>query len=271
MNQFHDTGKWRRRYSAEAKTQVEETEDLLNIVEKDPESPLSDVDIARKMLTEADAKLDAVGEDALDMTVLEASLKPVYSRTLSMLKERSANITRELNKTDRRLERLNPKIEQVTGYVEAATDAVKRIREGRKELRKLKAEASKEARKAKREAKREAKGLKRTEGKLPVHQAVDDMLDKMSNSAALPRGILDTEVFESGRFKRRVFNYTNEERRQLYDMGVLRSDLYGVMYSSYDDIASRLSLQKMFGSDDPKDTIAQITDEYDSLIANARS
>ncbi len=271
MNQFHDTGKWRRRYNAEAKTQVEETEDLLNIVEKDPESPLSDVDIARKMLTEADAKLDAVGEDALDMTVLEASLKPVYSRTLSMLKERSANITRELNKTDRRLERLNPKIEQVTGYVEAATDAVKRIREGRKELRKLKAEASKEARKAKREAKRAAKGLKRTEGKLPVHQAVDDMLDKMSNSAALPRGILDTEVFESGRFKRRVFNYTNEERRQLYDMGVLRSDLYGVMYSSYDDIASRLSLQKMFGSDDPKDTIAQISDEYDSLIANARS
>jgi len=271
MNQFHDTGKWQRRYGKEAKTQVEETEELLNVVEKDPESPLSDVDTARKMLTEADAKLEAVGEDALDMSVLEASLKPVYSRTLSMLKERSRNISRQMNETERRLDRLNPKIEIVTGHVEAATDAVRRIRDGQKTLRRLKAEASKASRKAKRGEKSAKKSLKRKEGKLPVHLAVENMLDKMSNSSALPRGVLDTEVFESGRFKQRAFKYTNEERRELYSLGVLRSDLYGVMHSSYDDVANRLSLQKIFGSDKPDDTIAQIKTEYDSIIADARN
>ena len=43
------------------------------------------------------------------------------------------------------------------------------------------------------------KSLRRTEKKLPVHSYVEDLVDKLGKQDRIPRGILESEVFESAR------------------------------------------------------------------------
>ena len=270
MNQYHDTGKWQRKYRSERTSQVEETEDLLKSLEKE-QAPYADIDEARKMLTEADAEIARIGPDALNAAVLDARQKPVYSRALSKLKERQNNINREINKLDRRLARLDPKTEKLDAMVQAARQAVVARRQTRVALRQIKKEADKASSKARRQAKSARKSARRTEARLPVHLYAEQLVQRLSKQTQMPRGILDTEVFVSGRAKSRKIILTNEERREAIELGLLRDDLYGVMYHGYDDVASRIALRKNFGSEGPDDVLRSIRDEYDSLLANARS
>jgi len=61
-----------------------------------------------------------VGDDALDAAVADAATKPVYSRVLSKLQERQRQIVKQMNRIDRRLERLDPKINKVSQAVASA-------------------------------------------------------------------------------------------------------------------------------------------------------
>ena len=271
LNEFHDTGKWRRRYKAERTSQVKDAEDLLEELEVETGgAPVADIDSARTMLTELDNDLARVNEDALNATVYEARSKPVYSRVLERLKERQRNLIREGNRIDRRIERLNPRVDRLNEAVVAADQAVKTIRETRKLIRELKREADKVTRKERRNVKKAAKSLRRTEKKLPVHSYVEDLVDKLGKQDRIPRGILESEVFESARAKTRKIILSNEERRRAINLGLLRDDIYAVMHSAHEDISSRLALRKMFGTEDPTDVIRDIRDEYNSMIANAK-
>jgi len=271
LNEFHDTGKWQRKYRKERQGQVKDAEDLLDELEVEPGgAPVADIDSARTMLTELDDDLARVNEDALNATVIEARSKPVYSRALERLKERQRNLAREANKIDRRLERLNPRVDRLNEAVVAADEAIKHIRLLRKNIRQLRKEADKVTRKQRRNVKKAKKSLRRTEKKLPVHMYVEDLVDRLGKQDKIPRGILESEVFETGRAKSRKIILSNEERRRAITLGLLRDDIYGVMHSAHDDVAARLSLRKMFGTEDPKDMIREIRDDYNSMITNAR-
>ena len=271
MNQFVDTGRWQRKYTAERKSEVEQSEDLLSALEKeDGGAPLADIEEARRMLTEADNELALVGDDALDAAVADAATKPVYSRVLSKLQERQRQIVKQMSRIDRRLERLDPKINKVSQAVASASDAVIRVRNGRVALRALKKEADKNVREQRRGVKKAKKNLRMQQGKLPVHSYVEDLVDTLGKQNKIPRGILESEVFVSGRTKTRKIILSNEERREAINLGLLRDDLYQVMYSSHEDISQRLALRKMFGTEDVTDVARSIRDDYDSMIANAR-
>ena len=274
LNEFHDTGKWRRRYNRERQPlrgQVKDTEDLLDELYAEPGgAPVADIDSARTMLTELDETLARINDDALDATVIEARSKPVYSRVLERLKERQRNLARESNKIERRLERLNPRVDRLHEAVVAADDAIKRVRGLRSSIKQLKNEASKVARKERRNVKRAKKSLRRTEKKLPVHMYVEDLVDRLGKQDKIPRGILESEVFESGRAKTRKILLSNEERRQAINLGILRDDIYAVMHSAHEDISARLALRKMFGTEDSTVMVREIRDDYNSMIANAR-
>ena len=272
MNQFHETGKWVRKYTSERTEDVEGAEGLLSHLEGETGgAPHADIQEARMWLTEADNELARVGDDALDAAVADAATKPVYSRVLAKLRERQAQITRQTNKIERRLERLNPKISKTAEAVEAASAAVLRVREGRVRLRAARKEANKVVKAERKGVKKAKKALKRQQGKLPVHMYVEDLVDKLGKQNKIPRGILESEVFASGRTKDRQIHLTNEERRQAIEMGLLRNDLYGIMHSAHDDIATRLALRQVFGTEDVNDVIRGVRDDYNSMIANART
>ena len=271
MNQFHDTGRWTRKYTGERTKDVEGAEGLLSHLEAEKGgAPHADIQEARMMLTEADNELARVGDDALDAAVADAATKPVYSRALAKLKERQAQIARQTSKLDSRLERLEPRLAKVSQAVDAASQAVLRVRQSRVGLRAAKNEAAKGVRAERRNVKKAKKSLKRTEAKLPVHMYVDDLVDKLGKQSKLPRGILESEVFASGRTKDRQIHLTKEERREAIRLGLLRNDLYGVMESAHEDIATRLAMRKVFGTEDVNDIIPGVRDEYDQMIAQAR-
>ena len=271
MNQFHDTGRWTRKYTGERTRDVEGAEGLLSHLEAEKGgAPHADIQEARMMLTEADNELARVGDDALDAAVADAATKPVYSRALAKLKERQAQIARQTTKLDSRLERLEPRLAKVSQAVDAASQAVLRVRQSRVGLRAAKNEAAKGVRAERRNVRKAKKSLKRTEAKLPVHMYVDDLVDKLGKQSKLPRGILESEVFASGRTKDRQIHLTKEERREAIRLGLLRNDLYGVMHSAHEDIATRLAMRKVFGTEDVNDIIPGVRDEYDQMIAQAR-
>ena len=58
LNEYHDTGKWRRKYNRERQGQVKDAEDLLDELNAEPGgAPVADIDSARTMLTELDETL----------------------------------------------------------------------------------------------------------------------------------------------------------------------------------------------------------------------
>ena len=338
MNQFHDTGRWTRKYTGERTKDVEGAEGLLSHLEAEKGgAPHADIQEARMMLTEADNELARVGDDALDAAVADAATKPVYSRALAKLKERQAQIARQTSKLDSRLERLEPRLAKVSQAVDAASQAVLRVRQSRVGLRAAKNEAAKGVRAERRNVRKARRTLRRDYGlgqaggnpnkdwlsanykldletyqklgkeevtingqtydidagkafkteirqthksqgivkkgtgkKLPVHEYVDDLVDKLGKQSKLPRGILESEVFASGRTKDRQIHLTKEERREAIRLGLLRNDLYGVMHSAHEDIATRLAMRKVFGTEDVNDIIPGVRDEYDQMIAQAR-
>ena len=271
MNQFHETGKWTRKYTKARTSDVEDAEGLLSYLENaEGGAPHADIVEARMMLTEADDALARVGDDALDAAVADAATKPVYSRALDKLKERQNQINRQVNRIDRRLERLDPRITKVNQAVAAASDAVIRVRESRKVLRAAKKEADKGVRTERRNVKKAKKSLRRQEKKLPVHLYVEGLVDTLGKQNKIPRGILESEAFESARTKDRKIILSNEERREAIRLGLLRNDLLGIMYAAHDDISKRLSLRKVFGSETSDDVVSGVRDEYDHMISQAR-
>tara|TARA_R100001594_G_scaffold38894_1_gene70355 strand:+ start:2514 stop:6707 length:4194 start_codon:yes stop_codon:yes gene_type:complete len=272
MNQFHQTGRWTRKYTAERTQDVEGAEGLLSHLENEAGgAPHADIQEARMLLTEADNQLAMVADDALDAAVADAATKPVYSRALDKLRERQRMLARQTNRVERRLDRLDPRISKLDEAVGAASEAVVRVREGRVKLREAKKEADKAKRAAQRDVKKGKKKVRRTDAKLPVHLYVEDLVDKLGKQNKLPRGILESEVFASGRTKDRQINLTNERRREAISLGLLRNDLWGVMYTAHEDIATRLAMRKVFGAENPDRIIAGVRDEYTSLAAQARN
>ena len=272
MNQFHQTGKWTRKYTGERVKNIKGAEELLSHLENEAGgAPHADIQEARMMLTEADNELAMVPEDALNAAVADAASKPVYSRALDKLRERQRIIARQTNRIDRRLERLDPRITKLDEAVIAAEAAVVRVREGRVALRKAKQEADKAKRASQRDVKKAKKGLRRTEGKLPVHLYVEKLVKTLGENNKMPRGILESEAFVSARTKDRQIKLTNEQRREAIQLGLLRNDLYGIMYAAHDDITTRLGMRKVFGTENVEDVIAEVADEYTSLAAQARA
>ena len=106
---------------------------------------------------------------------------------------------------------------------------------------------------------------------LPVHMYVENLVDKLGKQNKIPRGVLETEAFASNRTKDRQIHLTNAERREAVRLGLLRNDLYGVMHSAHEDIAARLALRKVFGTENVDDIIPDVKADYQSLIDQARN
>ena len=78
---------------------------------------------------------------------------------------------------------------------------------------------------------------------------VDELVDKLGNQQRVPNGVLQQEHFASARSKERQIMYTKEERRKAVELGLLRNDVYQVMYSAHKDLSARLAMRHVFGED----------------------
>ena len=269
MNQFHDTGKFRRKYTKERASEVEQTEDLLSTLEKEG-APTKDIRDARTMLTEADIALENVGEDALNAAVIQASHQPIYNTVLAKLRGRKEVVTKRLNKLNKELEKLEPKVDALSEAVESATVKKKAARDAGPLLRKMQKEKAKIAKAARKDVKKAKKSLKKTEAQLPVHEYVRELVDKLGKQTKIPRGVLETEVFASGRTKDRQINYTNKERREAVRLGLLRNDIFSVMHSAHKDLSTRLAMREIFDTEQVSDIVRRIEDDFDQMIVEAR-
>ncbi len=269
MNQFHDTGKFRRKYTKERASEVEQTEDLLSTLEKEG-APTKDIRDARTMLTEADIALENVGEDALNAAVIQASHQPIYNTVLAKLRGRKEVVTKRLNKLNKELEKLEPKVDALAEAVESATVKKKAARDAGPLLRKMQKEKAKIAKAARKDVKKAKKSLKKTEAQLPVHEYVRELVDKLGKQTKIPRGVLETEVFASGRTKDRQINYTNKERREAVRLGLLRNDIFSVMHSAHKDLSTRLAMREIFDTEQVSDIVRRIEDDFDQMIVEAR-
>ena len=278
MNQFHETGHWVRKYTRERKSEVEQAEDLLTTLEGEG-AAYKDINEARGILTDADIRLQNVQEDALTSAVVKAETEKPYNVALARLRGRKEAITAQLNKTEGRLGKLEPRLKVLSEAIESTRLHKQTIREQRvilnslrKEALKTKQKARTGVKKAKRALKKSTKkGLKNPRGRLPVHEYVEELVDKLGKESKIPRGILEAEAFASARTKDRQIILSKEERREAVQLGLLRNDIYGVMHNAHDDLSTRLAMRQVFGTENSKDVIKAVHTDYENMINSARA
>ena len=266
MGQFHEVGKWQRKYKKNVGTLENKLEELEQV---EGGASYKSIDDVRRMLTEADNQLENFHEPALTSAVHEASLRPVYNQAIAKLKERQRMIARETQRLNHRLERLGPKVDALDDAVRAADDAHRNLQGRTKLLKEARKKAAAEARDAKKETKKKKKSLRKVEKKLPVHEYVEDMVDRMGKQQSIPNGFLEAHHFASARTKDRQLDLTNEERRQFIELGALRNDVYGVIRQAHQDISTRLAMRELFGTENVNDILKELDVHYREMLQDA--
>jgi len=279
LKQFHNTGKYERKYRRKAKSDVKDAEDLLQSLEAEPlGAAKEDIDLARTMLIEADIEADkglkALQAEALDAAAVEASLKRVYGPQIDRIRGRLGQMDKQIKALDKRVESFNPQIEKLTGLVDKAKIRQAQIERLRVDIRAAKKAADTEVRKARRGVRKAKKGLKKGEAKAPVHVYVDELVNNMSKGVArgqIGQSFLDPSIYTSGRTMWRQIEWTAAERSELVDAGILRGDVMDVMQTAHTDLSARWALKDTFGSEDLTDVVNDIEVDYKRLIDEARA
>jgi hypothetical protein len=226
----------------------------------------------QEKLTAADNELANTFDDILADAQKQSEL-PITSERITRLKERMRALDQRINSLDNTIGSMTARLEHLNQKVQTAKSAKDALKSAVSAARKAKAESAKGAKKAKREVKVAGKKLAATENRAPVHVYVDDLLLKLGDRQRDPFAGADSELFESGRTKRRIFKLDSAQRREAVSLGILRDDLYGILQDTIEDLSSRLSLRMAFGNMNEKDLIAKLTkdinDDYDQIIAKA--
>lgn len=182
---------------------------------------------------------------------------------LHELRKRRTFLEKKIHQDELRLARIEERL--ATAKAEKG-----RAREATHEAARLKREARGERRRQGRLADRIRKKALKTSGKPPLDDTVDQVLMNMRGNK-LPSGVLDRDVFESGRVKSRKLKLTSEQRRRAEEAGFLRDDLYGVLDRQYQDLSARLALQETFGTQEWKDVLTQVRGDYAAIRNRAKA
>jgi hypothetical protein len=198
-----------------------------------------------------------------------------------------AQIEERTRVIERAAERLNTVKETLAKASEARLEAArvyKTMREGAKNSKIDVAAARRELRKAARAAKKhagdtvgkveaEVKGNKPVDVRETVRRSITDYIDELvtalSKTENLPRGVMEHQLFQTGRSKERRIHYTTEQRRRAEELGILKADLFENRLRAYQDIGARVALRKTFGEEDMKSTLSTIRREYDTAAQQA--
>ena len=275
-NQYHDTLSGRSRIGKQRQAAVTEAEALLKMTDElGSEASKAEIEWARANQIKADNDLARTGEDALTEAVDKAAKLPVSSRRLATLRERIRTLDNVIKAKTDMLTKLDARLGRYEKIVNEATANKQNLMDLQKLQRKMLKDAQKESGKAKRAERKLKRQVKKENAKAPLHEYVEDLLDKLGNNEADAFGGFDSEfITVSGRTKRRHLRLTKEERREAIRLGILRDDLYGILGKSNDDLSTRLALRDIFGNksegDIVKDTIRAIKDDYNALINRAK-
>lgn len=276
-NQYHDTLSGRSRIGKQRKAAVTEAEALLKMTDElGSEASKAEIEWARANQIKADNDLARTGEDALTEAVDKAAKLPVSSRRLATLRERIRTLDNVIKAKTDMLTKLDARLGRYEKIVNEATANKQNLMDLQKLQRKMLKDAQKEAGKAKRAERKLKRQVKKETARAPLHEYVEDLLDKLGNNEADAFGGFDSEfITVSGRTLRRNLRITKEERREAVRLGILRDDLYGILGKSQDDLSTRLALRDIFGNksetDIVKDTVRAIKDDYDALIQRAKA
>lgn len=252
--------------------EVREGEEMLDLAVKDPDSTPQDVAFAQENLTLADIN----AESAARRRNVETNKSPELVR----LRQRLAQITRDLSKLDRQLPRLEQKLEDLNRLVEGATAARKQLDDLLKLQKKARRGAKKDAAKAKRQLGTLKRRLDKKEQGEPLANYVEDLVDNLARnhgSSTMPIGTkIDSELFTSARTKKRMIKLTAEQRRRAEEMGLLRSDLFGTLHEGVAQTAKRIAFREVFGdrgtTDDAilKSLLKDVDDDWQAIIDKAK-
>ena len=215
----------------------------------------------------------------VDPLVAPKAPEPELTTDLATLKERLNGLNRQLVKEDsrlRRLEEAKSRVDAAHAEADAKLDVLTKARQATADaladVRKARGIAETDLNKVKRQL---LKAQKRT----PLDQAVDDLVETLSNRATLPSGIMDRvgvdKLTTTGRMKERRLILTREQRIEAEAAGFLRTDLPNILHRQYDQLAGHLGIREALDIgrgrtfESWQDVLGKVQDEYNTLTSKA--
>jgi hypothetical protein len=218
-----------------------------------------------RAVADANARLDS----------LMATPRDPSSPRLSRIEERAARRNEQLASLDRKVSKMEEKLSRVDAAYREVADKLEMLKKAKAGVADAVADARAQGKIVAKELKAALRELRQLQRRSPLDQVVSDIRHKLMSREELPHAILDKVIPETGRVKARRIHLTPEQRREAESLGLLRTDLSGILHAQYDQLAGFIGLHKGLDIrkggrfESWKDVLRSVDDEYD-LLPNAK-
>jgi len=119
------------------------------------------------------------------------------------------------------------------------------------------------------------RGLQRIERSTPMHELLDDMVEKIRGGKSvaddMPNGMLFDMNKDTGRLKERTIHWEPDLWKSLEDRGFVATDLYGMLNQHHREMSGRIALQQTLGTTDLTKVLKGVDAEFQELMTAARA
>jgi hypothetical protein len=211
--------------------------------QRDPELTLR----LEAYLTAARRYEDASRAAALDPLVAPKVPEVEASVAYARLEGRAQALERQLTAADARLAKADEKTRALYAKWSELESKSKLYKHAKAELKTARSEAKVAVRAAEKTANAVDRATTRLAKRGPVAEYVEKLIDTLGNKGRIPGGIDDDVLQTTGRVKERRFKLTPEQRREAEELGLLRTDLSGILYHQYNSLAGYIALHEALG------------------------